>query len=132
MINFKSKADLARQAAAEGTVVVPAVTSTVTTRRPSASKTHLTSMSSTWKWDQLRDYVVDRIEKRHGPFPRDAKKEYGIFNGFVSRWGAQAGPIAEFAFEECGGIWKGAPISVNRFCKASDPYFATEIAARLS
>jgi hypothetical protein len=85
----------------------------------------------TWAWDDLRDYVVASIEERFGPFPRDSRKESGIFKSFLARWGEQARPIAEYAFVVTDGRWGGAPISVNRFCKGSDPYFAEVIAARL-
>lgn len=84
-----------------------------------------------WAWDDLRDYVVHNIEERFGPFPRDARKEAGIFKSFLSRWGDQAQGIARYAFETVDGRWAGAPISVNRFCKNSDPYFAAVIAERL-
>lgn len=84
-----------------------------------------------WSWDDLRDYVVAQIEDRFGAFPRDARKESGIFKSFLARWGDKAQPIAQYAFEVTDGRWGGAPISVNRFCKGSDPYFAEKIAARL-
>lgn len=85
-----------------------------------------------WSWEELRDYVVREIEARFGAFPRDSKKEFGIFSAFKGRWGAQAGPIAKFAFDVADGRWKGAPISVTRFAKGSDPYFSVPISERLS
>lgn len=84
-----------------------------------------------WTWEDLRDYVVRQIEERHGPQVRDFKKESGIFKGFLSRWTSQAPVIAQMAFDVYDGMWRGAPISVNRFCKASDPFFAQVIADRL-
>jgi hypothetical protein len=84
-----------------------------------------------WAWDDLRDYVVSGIEDRFGAFPRDTRKESGIFKSFLARWGEQAQAIARYAFEVADGRWAGAPISVNRFCKGSDPYFAEVIVARL-
>ena len=84
-----------------------------------------------WAWSDLRDYVVSQIETRFGAFPRDAKKEAGIFKSFLARHGDDAVAIARFAFEVEDGYWAGAPISVNRFCKASDPYFAEKIKPRM-
>jgi hypothetical protein len=95
---------------------------------PSVGSTHLIASAESWGWEQLRDYVVSKIEDRFGSFPRETQKEYGIFTAFVARWGAQASAIARYAFETCDGVWRGAPISVNRFCKRSDPYFAIPIA----
>ena len=99
------------------------------THKPSASRAYLGK--SDWSWDDLRDYVVAQIEERFGPFPRDSRKESGIFKSFLARWEGQAQGIARYAFEVADGRWGGAPISVNRFCKNSDPYFAQVIAERL-
>lgn len=115
-------------------VATPTITETVTTRPlPTAvpSLLHAVKPDSQWGWEEVRDYVVLAIEQRHGPFPRDMRKESGIFKGFVKRWGSQAPAIARFAFEQVDGMWKGAPISVTRFCQGSDPYFAQPIASRL-
>lgn len=106
------------------------VTEHVTVRqRESSSRSHLTTTD--WGWEELRDYVVTSIEKRWGVFPRDSRKEAGIFKSFLARWPSQAQQIARYAFEVSDGRWRGAPVSVNRFCKASDPYFAAVIAERL-
>lgn len=88
---------------------------------------YLAVEETSWSWEELRDYVADEITKRFGLFPRDHKKEYGIFKAFLDRWGARAVPIAKFAFEIHDGRWRGAPVKITRFCKASDPYFATLI-----
>lgn len=96
-----------------------------------ASARHVMRPEGEWGWEELRDYVVNAIEQRHGPFPRNMKTEMGTFKGFMKRWGSQAPAIARFAFEQCDGMWKGAPISVTRFCAGSDPYFAQPIASRL-
>lgn len=98
--------------------------------RPSESRAYLGK--SDWEWDDLRDYVVAQIEQRFGVFPRDSRKEASIFKSFLGRWGQQAQQIARFAFEVEDGYWKGSPVSVNRFCKASDPYFSEVIARRLA
>ncbi len=84
-----------------------------------------------WDWQDLQAYVATRIIEIHGPFPRDDRKECGIFKSFVARHGKMAGPIAKFAFEVVGGEWMGAPIQVTRFCKGSDPYFSDPIKIRL-
>ena len=93
-------------------------------------QTHLMGGGS-WSWEQMRDYVVGQIEARWGARPRDPLKESGIFKGFVGRWGAQSEPIAKTAFEVYNGLWNGAPVSVERFAKGSDPYFAEVIAKNL-
>ena len=94
--------------------------------RPLASRSDL--LSDEWGWQELRDYVVGQIESRWGARPRDPNKESGIFKGFITRWGAQnARRIAEVAFTVHGGQWRGAPISIERFCKGSDEYFAAVI-----
>lgn len=100
-------------------------------RQPSAvSRVYLAK--DEWTWQDLRDYVVHEIEARFGLFPRDHNKETGIFKGFHSRWGVDSQAIARYAFEVLGGRWAGAPISVFRFTKGSDEYFAAEIHQRLS
>ncbi len=96
---------------------------------PSAGRSDL--VGEEWTWSQLRDYVVAQIEERTGPFPRRPEAEIGIFKGFINRWGDRAAPIARAAFEVHGGYWRSAPISVNRFCANSDPYFAQVIADKL-
>lgn len=95
------------------------------------SVTYTLKPEANWGWEELRDYVIHSIEKRHGAFPRNYKTEGSIFKSFLSRWGSQAPAIARSAFEHFDGMWKGAPIGVNRFCKASDAYFAQVIADRL-
>jgi hypothetical protein len=111
---------------------VPVITERVTIRRPETRVTDVGKDPGTWTWEDLRNYVVRSIEKIHGPFPRDSVKEKAIFSGFLSRWEDQAGRIAQFAFDSCDGMWRGAPIAVQRFCKASDPYFAIPIVERLT
>lgn len=99
----------------------------------SVSKTFLQGSAdgSDWTWEQLRDYAVEGIERNVGHFPRNAVTEASIFKSFKNRWGEAAGPIVKYAIDECGGVWQGAPISVNRFAKGSDPYFAQPLAERL-
>lgn len=93
---------------------------------PIPSATHKLTSVGGWEWRELRDYVVAEIEKRFGPQPRDAKKEASIFKSFLSRHD-DAVEIAKYAFEITDGWWAGAPIGVNRFCIASDAYFAERI-----
>lgn len=115
--------------------VIPTVIETVTVRRAprkaEASRTFVGTGPGTWDADQLLGYVATKIQQIHGPFPRDPRKETGIMRSFLSRWGEQAGPIAQYAFEVAGGMWRNSPISITRFCKNSDPYFADVIAKRL-
>lgn len=97
---------------------------------------HLITSVDQWTWMDLRDYVVGSIVSRLGPIPRDDKREMGIFRGFVARWPAvegkvSAGRIAKHAFEDLDGWWRGSPVGIGRFAKASDPYFASVIADRL-
>lgn len=100
---------------------------------PVQSRTDMLVSAEQWTWEELRDYVVAQITERFGPFPRDARKEYGIFTRFFTEYGADAAAIAQYAFgPACDGWWGRAPISVNRFCKASDPYFARPIRERLA
>lgn len=114
-------------------VVPPPVRERVTaTVEPSASRGYVGKDPEQWSWSDLRDYVVAQVEERFGAFPRDSKKEYGIFKRFAEAWGARAGRIARYAFEVEGGYWLGAPISVYRFTKNSDPFFAEPISARLA
>lgn len=94
--------------------------------------THVLHRDETWTWYELRDYVVGKIVEIHGVFPRNDKKEMGIFKAFATRWGTDAPAIARYAFESMGGYWKNAPVSVNRFCKGSDPYFAQLIVNHLN
>lgn len=94
-------------------------------------QTHLLSAGPAWTWEQLRDYVVQQIEQRWGARPRDPLKEAGIFKSFISRWGDQSQAIARAAFEVYGGSWNGAPVSVERFSKGSDRYFAELISQNL-
>jgi hypothetical protein len=115
----------------EAATQAPLVRHTLTVRRPEDRATYLTKDSTDWDWADLRSYVVTQIERLHGPFPREEFKELGIFKGFVKRHGQMAGLIAETAFDVFEGMWKGAPIGVQRFCAGSDKYFAEEILLRL-
>lgn len=122
------------------TEVTPQVTQTVAVA-VSERRDYVATDSTSWSWSQLRDYVIAQIEtRRGGPIPRDAVKEAAIFRRFISPpkpdgsggWGKLAGPIAEHAFTVCDGWWMNAPISVNRFTKGNDSYFAQPIADRLA
>lgn len=97
------------------------------------SRSDIITETEHWTWAELRDYVVGEIIERFGPFPRDSRKEYGIFNRFLSEYGQDGIAVAKYAFGPvCDGWWGSAPISINRFCKASDPYFAKPILDRLA
>lgn len=105
--------------------VVPKVTErlVVNTQPREAFKT---MAEDVWGWEELRDYVALEITQRFGVFPRDGKKECGIFKSFMTRW-ADSIAIAHFAFEIHDGRWRGSPVRMQRFCKNSDPYFALPI-----
>lgn len=109
---------------------VPVVTEKVHVT-PVAGASYLLKEDSQWTWENLRDYVMGQIEEFHGPQLRNAMKEAAIFKGFMKRHGDKAVGIARFAFEVQRGMWQRAPISVNRFCAGSDPYFADPIKDRL-
>ena len=126
--HIDTELDRARQAGTTTVVVTEQVT---VTPRPAEGRSWLLKPPAQWGWEEVRDYVVHEIEARFGAFPRNFKTEHSIFKSFATRWGAQAGPIAILAFDTLNGYWAGAPISVNRFCKNSDQFFAAEIAQRL-
>jgi hypothetical protein len=128
--------DKARQGGRTITVsqTVPAVQETVTVVRPTR-ETRTSDVGvdpSSWSWEQVRDYTVRQIESFHGEFPKQPERINSIFKSFCSRHGADAGPIAVAAFALYQGRWKGSPISVTRFCKGSDDYFALPIKERLT
>ena len=137
MRNFSAPPSLRPERDGEPTLLnietVADVSQTVTVRKQAyLGAQHLMQQDpGQWDWRALRDYVVAEIERQHGAWPRDEKKEYGIFSSFVKRWGEQAGEIAVAAFSVHGGMWSGKPITINRFCKGSDPYFAKPIAENL-
>lgn len=96
-------------------------------------RTFLAKPEALWNWSDLRDYILGEIVSIHGPQVRNSVTEASICKSFISRWGIeQAVLIARVAFEVHGGYWHNAPISINRFAKASDPWFAERIAADLS
>lgn len=100
---------------------------------PQPSRSDLLVDTEQWTWQELRDFVASQIVDRFGPFPRDARKEYGIFNRYFASYGANGIAVAKFSFGPVlDGWWGKAPISVNRFCKASDPYFTVPILERLA
>lgn len=132
MRNFDTDLDTAISSEVRSTAMAVKVTETVTvTPRPTESRTFVGKAEGEWDWSDLRDYVVVQIEQRFGSFPRDAKKESGIFKSFLTRYGAKAPAIAKYVFESEGGYWLGAPVGVNRFCRGSDPYFGDVISERL-
>lgn len=95
------------------------------------SRSDLTVNGSFTTWEQLRDYVCAAIESQVGAFPRNPVKEKAIFSSFMNRWDERAEAIARRAVEVHGCWWQNAPLSVNRFCKGSDPYFAEIIASQI-
>lgn len=125
-INRPKVAEVAQQAPA-------AVVQQVATSRASVSESaYLLKQADQWTWEDLRDYVVSEATKRFGPQIRDPRKEAGIFKGFISRHGVvDAVLVAQAAFEVYDGTWRSAPITVSRFTKGNDPYFAQVILARV-
>ena len=104
----------------------PVVTETVTTvLAPSAKQTHVLKAEGEWGWEELRDYVVNAIEKRHGAFPRNFKTEASIFKSFLIRWGAQAPAIAKFAFEYARAYGRKRVTAIHKanIMKLSDGLF---------
>lgn len=132
MPNIRQQEAFARLLALQGQTArtEPVVTERVTVTAV-AGAAYLLKQDSEWSWEDLRDYVTGQIEQYHGPQVRNAMKEASVFKSFLSRHGSQAVAIARFAFEVERGMWQRAPISVNRFCKASDVYFADVIKGRL-
>lgn len=125
------KAAITKQAPATvSSTPVPAPPAVVTAP---AATTDLLDAPDDWDWKQLRDYVMRQVQERHGPQPRgDEIRIAATFQSFHKRWGAMAGRIARFAFEQQDGFWRSAPVTANRFTKGSDPYFAEPIAQRLN
>lgn len=130
--NIDTELDEAGVARMVKTAVV--VTESVTViKKPSERQQFLAKPDAEWRWADLRDYVVAEIESCYGPLSgRDSKKEFGIFNSFMIRWKERAVPIARAAFERFDGRWNNEAISIYRFCKNADPYFAAVIAERLA
>jgi hypothetical protein len=85
-----------------------------------------------WGWSELRDYIVVESERRFGPTPRNPAKEAGIVRSFMDRWGGLAVPIAKRAFTAHEGVWRGAPVRIERFSKACDDWFAQQVAAEVA
>lgn len=98
---------------------------------PVQTTTHLLADEAEWTWENLRDYVMAEIEKRHGPQVSDPVRVKATFQGFLKRWGADAVVIAKAAFEIYDGMWANAPITYTRFCKKSDDFFARRILDRI-
>jgi hypothetical protein len=101
--------------------------------RVAMAATDLLDDPMNWSWEQLRDYVLRSTLERHGPQPRREQPVVNsIFQSFSARWGTQAGPIARFAFEQQDGFWRDAPVTITRFTKGNDGYFAGPISERLA
>jgi hypothetical protein len=113
------------------TTEAPLVTEQVVARPVGVRKGYLLRTDDDqWSWEDLRDYVADKIVDLSGhQIARNAVRAKAIFSSFCERWKEFAVPIARYAFEGPDrGWWKGAIIGFERFCKGSDPYFAGEIA----
>lgn len=134
-MNTRQQEAFARLKAMQAAKKTAPVTAPVVQERvsvtPVAGAAYLAKPDAQWTWEDLRDYTMSQIESFHGPQVRNAMKEASIFKSFLSRHGEQAVAIARFAFEVQRGMWQRAPIAANRFCKASDVYFADVIKDRL-
>lgn len=98
----------------------------------SMSREHMVAGGNWSTWSHLRDYVVASIEDTIGAFPRNPVIEKSVFSSFFDRWGPSASQqIAQCAVEFHGCWWRNSPLSVQRFCKGNDPYFAMVIAKQL-
>jgi len=103
-----------------------------TTKVGTAESVYLLKPAERWTWEDLRDYVITEAERRFGPQIRNPAKESGIFKSFIGRHGTvNAVLVAQAAFEVYNGVWASAPITVTRFCKGSDEYFAQVILSRV-
>lgn len=77
---------------------------------------------------QLLDYIVRNIVIRWGEFPRVIEKDEAIIKSFYSRFGHDdAWRVARAACESYGCVWNKSPLTVLRFTRNSDPYFAKVI-----
>lgn len=103
-----------------------------TTQVGTAEAVYLLKPCGEWDWSDLRDYVIAEAEKVSGPQIRNPAKECGIFKSFITRYGIHdAVVIAMAAFQIYNGVWRSAPIGVNRFTKGNDPYFSDVILATM-
>lgn len=106
------------------------VTPTAPARGP-VSRTDLLASPTSWTWKQLRDYTVTQIEQRFGRVDLDPVRLASIFKSFQARHGERSAAIAIHAFENLDGYWLNQPVTVFRFCKGSDPFFADAIIEQL-
>lgn len=135
LLDFSTPTSYGRTSPAAPSAFVPllqeAVGNVGHARLPEAA-TDLLDRPEDWSWEQLRDYVLRSAAARHGAHPVDDIKVTSIFKSFHKRWGAMAGPIARFIYEQQDGFWRSAPVTYTRFTKGNDSYFAAPIAERLN
>lgn len=109
------------------------VTTTVQVSHPTTEQSYMLKDESSWTWSDLRDYIVTKSTQLFGPPLRDPAKESTILKAFISRHGIEkAVLVAMAAYEVYGGVWMSAPVTVTRFTRNNDPYFADVILARVS
>lgn len=127
MQNFDTELDV------QGVSQMVTVRETIRVRRESADRSYLLVAPEKWSARELRSYVVGEIALRFGYEPIPAFKEHAIFASFIERWGGEmAAAMARYVFEVCDGKWLGKPVTIYRWCKNADPYFAIPLAERLS
>jgi hypothetical protein len=79
-----------------------------------------------WSAGDLARYIREQITLKNGP-QLPVQQESEIIKGFYDRYGAAGVKIAWHVFNNCGGMWKGAPVTVRRFALGQDEYFAATI-----
>lgn len=84
-----------------------------------------------WTDRDLRLYVVTEIERRFGKWERNFVTEASTFKRFHKDWGVRGVKMAQYLFDTLDGWWQGQPVTVNRFCRGADPYFAVPLADRM-
>lgn len=112
----------------------PAVGTRVTVV-PSERRSYLAKSPEQWGHTDLRDFIVYEHERRFGPIrQRDAAKEAAICKRFLKDWQWMGPMIAMHAFAEdgCDGMWRSAPITLERFAKGCDAFFAVPIGERIA
>jgi len=76
----------------------------------------------------LDEHILGQIARYGGPqLPCYQTGE--ILGGFIERWGADAMAIVIQAFEVHHGMWRGAPVTIQRFGSRHDDFFAIPLLA---
>jgi len=103
--------------------------STLASASPQVSNVSGSSLPVTdaeWTPALLARFVRDEITRRNGP-QLPVQQESQIITGFFERYGEMSVKIVRYVFDVCGGMWRGAPVTVRRFAPGQDNYFAEPI-----